>query len=87
MPTVFIPPMLRPLAENRESISVTGSTLSEVIEQLETLCPGIRSRLCDENGVRPELSVSVDDSIVSKGLAEVVSKDAEIHFLPALGGG
>lgn len=87
MPDVFIPPRLRPLTENRESVFVSGSTLGELIDNLEADHPGIRDRLCDANGIRPELSVSIDDSIVSNGLATHIPPNAEIHFLPALGGG
>ena len=39
MPRVFIPPLLRPLADGAESIVVPGKTVSEVIDAIEGAFP------------------------------------------------
>lgn len=87
MARVFIPPMLRRLTGGANVADVPGQTLAEVIDQLEARFPGVRARICDGDDIRPELSVSIGDTIVSRGLAEPVDAEAEVHFLPALGGG
>lgn len=79
--------MLRGLTANRQSVQVEGTTLGEVIEALESIHPGIKARLCVDGDVRPELSASIGDTIISHGLAEPTPANVEIHFLPALGGG
>ena len=87
MPTVFIPPLLRRLTDDRQSVQVEGTTLREVVDALEARYPGVREKLCHDDEVRPELSVSIGDNLISHGLAEPVPPNSEIHFLPALGGG
>lgn len=84
---VFIPPLLRPIAGGAESALVPPGTLGEVIDAIEALHPGLRDGLCNADGIRPELSVSIGDAIVSRGLAEPIEAGLEVHFLPALGGG
>ena len=87
MPRVFVPPLLRTLTGGNECVDIEGATLRDVVVALESAYPGLQAKLCNGDEIRPELSVSIDDAIVSTGLAEVVPPDCEIHFLPALGGG
>lgn len=87
MPTVFIPPLLRPLANGAVSVELSGNTVAELVDALEDQFPGMKPKLCNDGEVRPELSVSIDDEIAHSGLAQEVSAGAEVHFLPAIGGG
>ncbi|MEX0702431.1 MAG: MoaD/ThiS family protein [Planctomycetales bacterium] len=87
MPRVFLPPNLRPLAGGRESVEVEGRTVREVIANLDAACPGARDRLTAGDQLKPGLAVSVGGSIASLGLRAPVAPDAEVHFLPAIGGG
>ncbi|HAN34553.1 MAG TPA: molybdopterin synthase sulfur carrier subunit, partial [Acidimicrobiaceae bacterium] len=48
--TVRIPTTLRPLAGGASTVQVAGSTLTEVIANLETAHPGFSDRLLDESG-------------------------------------
>lgn len=48
--TVRIPTPLRPLAENRETVEANGTTVAEVIEDLQERFPGLKERICDEDG-------------------------------------
>lgn len=84
---VFIPPRLRALTGGAEKISIDAATVGDVVDQLERLYPGIRNRLCDDEGIRPELVVSVGDTVLQGGLHQRLPQDGEVHFLPALGGG
>ena len=87
MPRVFIPPLLRPLTEGAEDVEVAGSTVRQVIENLNARFPGIRERLCRGDELQPGLAVAVDGQISSLGLLQKVHPASEVHFLPAIGGG
>lgn len=87
MPRVFIPRTMCSLTEGEEVVEVAGANLGQVIDNLERRFPGIRLRLCQEDGIRPGLSVAVAGSIATLGLLQRTDPDAEIHFLPAIGGG
>ena len=87
MPRVFIPPLLRPLTEDRETIDVVGQTVAEVIDALDREFPGVRARLIDGDRLKPGLSVSIGTKVSSRGLSSKVGPDDEVHFLPAIGGG
>jgi molybdopterin synthase sulfur carrier subunit len=58
-----------------------------VVEALEAKFPGIRGRLCDGDTLRPGIAVAVDTQVTRLGLAQPVSAESEVHFLPAVGGG
>ncbi len=54
---------------------------------MENRFPGIRAKLCDEDELKPGLTVAVDSNVSSIGLLQKLSDDSEVHFLPAIGGG
>jgi molybdopterin converting factor small subunit len=78
---------MRNLTQGQESVHVSGQTLREVIDALEGQYPGIRARLCDGEAIRPGLSVVIDSQVSRVGLAEAVSENSEVHFIPAIAGG
>jgi molybdopterin synthase sulfur carrier subunit len=87
MPVVWIPSLLRDLTHGQQTVTVAGQTVRAVIEELEQLYPGIKARLCDENGLRPGIAVAVDSLHARLGLAQPVGAASEVHFLPAIAGG
>ena len=87
MAVVFLPAMLRSLADDQESVQVEGETVREIIRQLDARYPGMADRLCDGSRLRPWLQIVVGDSVSSLGLISPVGPDDEVHFLPAIGGG
>ncbi len=87
MPRVFIPPLLKPLTAGEETVEVNANNVRQVIEELENRFPGIREKLCEEDQLKPGLTVAVDGNVSSLGLLQKVSGDSEVHFLPAIGGG
>jgi sulfur-carrier protein len=86
MPVVWIPATLRALT-NHETVRVSGTTVREIIEQLESRYPGIKTRLCQGNDLRPGLVVAIDSDVSREGLDQSVGENSEVHFLPAIGGG
>jgi sulfur-carrier protein len=87
MATVWIPALLRDLTGGRETVTVAGNTVREVVEALERLYPGVRARLCDGDALRRGLAVAVDTQVARLGLNEPVGETSEVHFLPAISGG
>jgi molybdopterin synthase sulfur carrier subunit len=87
MPTVWIPAPMRGLTGGLETVTTGGTTVRQVIQELDQRFPGIKDRLCTENGLRPGIAVSVDTQVATLGLLQPVGPTSEIHFLPAIAGG
>tara|TARA_B100001964_G_C13727269_1_gene377225 strand:+ start:131 stop:397 length:267 start_codon:yes stop_codon:yes gene_type:complete len=88
MPEVWIPSLMRKLTQGQDKVIVEGSTLREVIENLELQFPGIKDRVVYEDyRIAPGLAVAVDGVVTEEGLRTPVSPDCEIHFVTAIAGG
>ena len=87
MAQVFIPASLRKLTNGVRSVTLSAGTVREAINQLEEQFPGIRSRLCSQDRLRPEISVAIDSRICDRGLLEKLPDECEIHFIPSVSGG
>jgi molybdopterin synthase sulfur carrier subunit len=87
--TVRIPTPLRTLTGGEEQITIEGSTVLQVIENLEKAHPGMRDRLLDEKGIRRFVNVYVGDEDVRflDGLATLLKGGEEISIVPAIAGG
>ena len=80
---------MKKLTDGVGQVEVSGATLRQVVEELETNYPGIRARLVDEeeDRVRTDIAVAVNGEISREGLRRKVDEGSEIHFLPAISGG
>lgn len=88
MAIVWIPSLLRPLANDQETVSATGSNLRLVLADLTTRYPRLEERLLREDGQLHEgLAIAVDGQVATLGLLEPVREDSEVHIIPAIGGG
>jgi len=87
MATVFIPSLMQKLTDGKSEVIVNGTTVREIIENLENIHPGIKERLVDKYRMKPNISVAVDGDVSPLGILEKVGEDSEVHFLPAIGGG
>ena len=87
MPIVAIPSLMRNLTAGKEHVTVEGATLREVINNLEHCYPGTKAKFCEDDRIRPGIAVYVNGILISRNLYESVEEQAEIHFLPAIGGG
>ena len=87
MATVFIPSLMRKLADDRETVEVPGSTLRQVIDNLDEAYPGIKELVVENGRVRPGLALAVDGVLSATGLMGKVPEGSEVHILPAIGGG
>jgi molybdopterin synthase sulfur carrier subunit len=87
MAKVWIPSLLQDLTAGNQVVTVPGSTVAEIVAQLEQTYPGIRGRLCEGEGLRPGIAVAIDTQVARSGLMAPVTESSEVHFLPAIGGG
>ena len=88
MPEVWIPTQMLSLTGGKKQTRVSGSTIRQVVNNLELEFPGIKARLCDEEGdLLSGIAVIIDGETSQLGLLERVQEDSEVHFLPAIGGG
>ncbi len=87
MATVFVPALMRKLTDDKGTLEVPGTTVREVINNLETEYPGIKDRLVDKFKIKSSISVAVDGEISPMGILAKVGEQSEVHFLPAIGGG
>jgi molybdopterin converting factor small subunit len=88
--SVRVPTILRPYTQGASEVSVEGSTLSEVLESLDTSYPGIKSRVLDESGeLRRFVNVYVDNDDVrfAEGLQTTIADGGQVSIIPAVAGG
>jgi molybdopterin synthase sulfur carrier subunit len=78
---------MRKLTDDKDTLEVPGSTVREVINNLEAEYPGTKDRLVDKFKIKSNISVAVDGEISPMGILAKVGEDSEVHFLPAIGGG
>lgn len=87
---VRIPTTLRPLSGGLSTVTVTGSTLREVLKGLEAAHPGFAAKLLDEQGNLHKfvnVFVADDDVRYLKGLDTEVSGGQTVSIVPAVAGG
>ncbi len=87
MVLVFIPPAWRDLTAGKAEIPVDATTVRQVIQGLEELFPGVSARALADDSLKPGLAVSINGTVSRRGLRAALPEGAEVHFLPALGGG
>ncbi len=87
MPILFIPAPIRDLTQGKASVVVSGSTVREAIENLDAQFPGIKDRLCENEKIRPNISVMVNGQVSALKMREKLSETSEVHFVIAISGG
>ena len=87
---VRIPTPLRRFTGGAEEVGVNGNTIAAAIDELERKHPGVKERLCDEQGrVRRFVNIYVngDDIRFLNSLDTVVKDGDELAIVPAIAGG
>ena len=87
MPVVWIPSLLRELTNGQKSLSIEGDTVRQVIDNLESLYPGLKARLCDDDRLRPSISIVVDGHTSALKLRHRLKESSEVHFVISISGG
>ncbi|HEX7663454.1 MAG TPA: MoaD/ThiS family protein [Polyangiaceae bacterium] len=85
---VRIPAALRTLTGGKDEVQATGTTLGELIEDLEKNHPGLKDRLLDAKGVRRFINIYVgeEDARFLEGLKTPLKGEA-VSIVPAIAGG
>ncbi len=87
---VRIPTPLRKLTNGESEVEANGADISELIDDLEKSYPGIKGKLCDENGaVRKFLNIYLNDDDIRfmDSLATEVRDGDNVSLIPAIAGG
>ena len=88
MVSVWIPALLRDLTKNQEKVKVKGKSLRTLIDNLDSLYPGIKKRLVtDDDILRTDISFLVNGEISYKGLRQKLNESDEVYFVPVIAGG
>ncbi len=90
MANVRVPSMLRPTVGGERSVVAQGSTLRELIQNVDERHPGFAGQLLEIGGAqRPFVNIYVNDEDVRylQGLETAVSEGDVISILPAVAGG
>lgn len=88
MAVLNIPSSLRSLCDDCTQIEVEGSTLRAVFNAVAKQHPELTSRILDHQGLRPDIAVAIDGSILDQSaLTETIAADTEIYLVPPIGGG
>ena len=87
---VRIPTPLQKFTKSQQEVEVEGANIKELIENLELKFPGIKERICDENGqIRKFINIYVNEEDIRFLQQDKTSiKDGdEVSIIPAIAGG
>jgi sulfur-carrier protein len=86
---VRVPTILRTYTDGEKAVPAEGSSLGDVIDNLETNHPGIKERLIEGEDLRRFINVYVNDEDVrfTGGLETSLSDGDAVVILPAVAGG
>ena len=88
--TVRIPTPLRKVTNGEDKASVDAGTMVEVVKSLEVQFPGLKARICDDDGeLRSFVNVYINGEDVRflNGMNSSVSSGDEVSIVPAVAGG
>ena len=86
---VRIPTILRSYTDGSKAVEGSGSSLGELIADLETRHPGLRDRLVEDGQLRRFVNVYLNDEDVRflGGIDTPVGDGDTVTVLPAVAGG
>ena len=87
---VRIPTPLRKLTGGRGEVSVQGETIAILINTLDKEYPGLKERLCDEEGeLRRFVNIYVNEEDIRfhQGIKTPIKMGDEVSIVPAIAGG
>jgi sulfur-carrier protein len=89
MATVSIPTILRTHTGGEKSVEAKGTTVAEVISDLDANHNGIAGRLLNDGKLHRFVNIYVDDEDVrfAGGLEAPVKESSNVTILPAVAGG
>jgi molybdopterin synthase sulfur carrier subunit len=88
--SIKIPTPLRKVTNGEANVSAEGGNVREMIDDLERQFPGMRERLCDDDGsLRRFVNVFVGDEDIRfmQGLDTTLEDGVQVSIVPAVAGG
>ena len=87
---VLIPTPLQKFTNDQATLECGGSNIAELLQSLDQSCPGIKARLCDEQG-QPRrflnFYVNSEDIRFLEGTQTALKEGDEVSIVPAVAGG
>ena len=89
MTTVRIPPTLRAETGGERQVTASGATVRELLDDLMTRFPGLRTQLVEDDDIAPFVNVYVEGEDVRTldGIETPVAFGSTVILLPAMAGG
>ncbi len=87
MAIVHIPTHMRHATGGAATVELPGGRLGRVIDRLLDTHPSLRDEIMLEGRVRSDISIAINSAMTENGLLVEVPDDAEVHLVPAFGGG
>ena len=87
---VLIPTPLQKFTKEQATVECEATNIQELIDALETSCPGIKARLCDEQGApRRFLNFYVNEEDIRflQNTETPLKEGDEVSIVPAVAGG
>ncbi|MEO0373712.1 MAG: MoaD/ThiS family protein [Cyanobacteria bacterium P01_A01_bin.17] len=87
---VLIPTPLQKLTQNQATVECDAANISELLESLEQNCPGIKARICDDEGkLRRFVNFYVNNEDIRflDGQSTSLADGDEVSIIPAIAGG
>jgi len=87
---VRIPTPLRRLTGGKGEVDLEGTSIAALINTLDVQFPGMKERLCDEEGaVRRFVNIYINEEDIRfhQGLETPVAEGDEVSIIPAIAGG
>jgi molybdopterin synthase sulfur carrier subunit len=88
--SVRVPTPLRKFTNGADQVDAQGKTVADLVNDMEKRFPGIKERICDEEGqVRRFVNIYVngDDIRFLKNLDTTLKEGDELSIIPAIAGG
>jgi molybdopterin synthase sulfur carrier subunit len=87
---VLIPAPLRRFTNGAPKVTVAGSSISELVDNLEAAYPGIKDKICEPDGrIRRFVNVFVNGANIrgGDGPQTALKPGDEVGIVPAMAGG
>lgn len=87
---VLIPTPLQKLTNDQATVECQAGTISDLLESLDQSCPGIKARLCDDQGeLRRFVNFYVNNEDIRflDGKGTSLQDGDEVSIIPAIAGG
>lgn len=87
---VLIPTALQKFTNDQATLECNANTVGDLLDSLEQKCPGIKARLCDDEG-KPRrflnFYVNSEDIRFLEGTNTTLQDGDEVSIVPAVAGG